>query len=203
MKEIFEDIIKNNRWSKHPCGPGSTLKYTKNLRLNLGKFLEKHNITSIVDVPCGDYSWMNVTSLPSVTKYIGGDIVEFLLEDNKKKYPKICFQKLDLTCDQLPDVDLLFCRDCLLHLSFKDIDKVFKNISQSNIKYILLSNWYEDAENIKDIQTGDARYLNFLDAPFNFTTPIDCIVDFIDGFPHRKMLLWDKKVINNYIKGKE
>jgi len=203
MKEIFEDIIKNNRWKKHPCGPGSTFVYTENLRLNLGKFLEKHNITSMVDAPCGDYSWMHVTSLPSITTYIGGDIVDFLLDDNKNKYPDICFQKLDLTCDQLPDVDLLFCRDCLLHLSFEDINKVFKNISRSNIKYILLSNWYEDAENVRDIQTGNARYLNFLEAPFNFKNPIDSIVDFVDGFPRRKMLLWPKEIIDNYIKGKE
>ena len=39
MKEIFEDIVKHNRWKKHPCGPGSTFGYTENLRLNLGKFL--------------------------------------------------------------------------------------------------------------------------------------------------------------------
>jgi hypothetical protein len=203
MKEIFEDIIRHNRWKKHPCGPGSTFAYTENLRLNLGKFLEKHNITSMVDAPCGDYSWMNVTKLPSIEKYIGGDIVEFLLNNNQKKYPEIYFQKLDLTCDQLPDVDLLFCRDCLLHLSFEDIDKVFKNISQNNVKYILLSNWYEDAENTRDIQTGNARYINFLESPFNFTNPIDSIIDFVDGFPHRKMVLWPKEVIDNYVKGKE
>lgn len=203
MKEIFEDIVKHSRWKKHPCGPGSTFGYTENLRSNLGKFLEKHNITSMIDAPCGDYSWMSVTELPSIQEYIGGDIVEFLIKSNQEKYPNHIFKQIDLTQDTLPDVDLLFCRDCLLHLSFKDIDSVFKNISRSNIKYVLLSNWYEDAENGRDIQTGEARYINFLESPFNFAQPIDSITDFVDGFPRRHMLLWSKEVIDNYIKGKQ
>lgn len=202
MKEIFENIIKNKKWKVHPCGPGSTLEYTTNLRLQLGKILEKHNITSMLDAPCGDYSWMSVTDLPSITTYIGGDIAEFLIKENSEKYPNINFKIIDLTTDDLPDVDLLFCRDCLLHLSFADIHKVFNKISQSNIKYILLSNFLEDIENYKDIETGKARYINFLEAPFNFEKPIDSIVDYVDGFPKREMMLWPKSVIDNYISGK-
>jgi hypothetical protein len=201
MKEIFEDIIKNNKWKKHPCGPGSTLRYTENLRITLGPFLEKHNIQSMLDAPCGDYSWMSVTSLPSVKKYIGGDIAEFLIKKNQQKYPAIQFINFDLTMNQLPDVDLLFCRDCLLHLDFDNIKKIFENISRSNVKFVLLSNWYEDAENSRDIQPGESRYLNFLENPFNFAPPIDSIVDYIEGFPRREMLLWPKSVIDNYSKG--
>lgn len=201
MKEIFEDIIKNNRWKKHPCGPGSTLSYTEGLRETLGSFLEKNHINSMLDAPCGDYSWMSRTNLPSIKKYIGGDIAEFLIEQNKEKYPEISFKVLDISRDKLPDVELLFCRDCLLHLSFLDIDRVFKNIASSNIKYILLSNWYEDAENDRDISTGSWRYINFLSPPFNFPDPIDSIVDFVEGFPRRNMLLWPTQVIHNYVKG--
>lgn len=202
MKEIFEDIIKNNRWRRHPCGPGSTFEYTENLRLNLGNFLEKYKIESMIDAPCGDYSWMNHTTLPSIKTYIGGDIVDFLIEQNQKKYPTISFKVLDLTLDPLPTVDLLFCRDCLLHLSFENIDKVFKNISQSNVKYVLLSNWFDGAENYKDIHTGQVRCLNFLNAPYNFKNPIDSITDFVPGYPHREMMLWSKDTIDTYIKEK-
>jgi hypothetical protein len=68
---------------------------------------------------------------------------------------------------------------------------------------VLLSNWYEDAENSRDIQTGEARYINFLESPYNFTQPIDSITDFVEGFPRRKMLLWSKEVIDKYVKGKQ
>jgi hypothetical protein len=202
MKEIFEDIVRNKKWKVHPCGPGSTIEYTTNLRSQLGNVLKKHNITSMIDAPCGDYSWMSITDLPSVTTYIGGDIVEFLIKENSQNYPNINFKITDLTTDELPDVDLLFCRDCLLHLNFVDIHKVFNKISQSNIKYIFLSNWFEDAENYKDIETGKARYINFLESPFYFEQPIDTITDYVDGFPKREMMLWPKSVVDNYIKGK-
>lgn len=203
MKEIFENIVRHKKWKKHPCGPGSTIEYTTNLRLHLGTTLEKHNIASMLDVPCGDYSWMSITNLPSITTYIGGDIVEFLINENIQKYPKVNFKTIDLTLDKLPDVDLLFCRDCLLHLSFDNINKVFDNISRSNIKYILMSCWFDDAENYKDIETGNSRYINFLESPFNFEKPVDTITDYVDGFPKREMMLWSKSVIDNYIKGRQ
>jgi hypothetical protein len=202
MKDIFENIIKNKKWKVHPCGPGSTLEYTTNLRSQLGKTLKKHNITSMLDAPCGDYSWMSVTDLPSISAYIGGDIAEFLIKENSENYPNINFKTIDLTTDNLPDVDLLFCRDCLLHLSFEDIDKFFNNVSRSKIKYILTSNWFEDSTNERDINTGDWRYINFLKSPYNFENPLDSIIDYIDGFPRREMLLWPKSVIDNYIKSK-
>jgi len=203
MKEIFEDIIKNNRWTKHPCGPGSTMKYTTNLREKLVPFLQSHNIKSILDLPCGDFSWMNTTGISSTLDYIGADIVEPMIQSNKEKYPGVDFRVLDLTTDPLPSVDLLFCRDCLLHLSFADIDRVFKNISNSKIKYVLMSSWFEDATNERDIVTGKWRYIDFTKSPYNFNTGSPAITDWHQGFPKREMMLWPKLVIDNYIKEKQ
>lgn len=200
MKEVFSDIIKNWRWKKHPCGPGSTLEYTENLRNALPELIKKHKILSILDAPCGDFSWMSTITFNSDINYIGADIVDFMIEENKKKYPEKDFRILDITKDSFPDVDLLICRDCLLHLSNADIIKTFKNISSSNIKYILLSNWYEDFNNLKDIPTGKHRYINFLEEPYFFEPPLDEIIDYIDGFPKRKMVLWKKDTIDNFIR---
>lgn len=202
MKEIFEEIVRHKKWKKSTCGPGSTIGYTENLRKNLKPLLIRHNIKSMFDAPCGDYSWMSLINVHEIVDYIGGDIVDFMILENQKKYPNINFQIFDLTADSMPDVDLLFCRDCLLHLSFEDIDKVFKNISRSNIKYILTSNWFENATNDRDIQTGSWRYINFLEEPFNFGQPLDSIIDYVDGFPKREMLLWPKSVIDTYNKNR-
>ena len=64
MKDIFEDIIKNRRWREVLCGSGSTIHYTKTLRESLVGFLQKHNINSMFDAPCGDYSWMSLVEFP-------------------------------------------------------------------------------------------------------------------------------------------
>lgn len=200
MKEIFEDIVKNWKWKKHPCGPGSTLEYTENLRSQLPTIIKKYNINSMVDIPCGDFSWMSLVDFPIDFKYIGADIVNFLVEENTKKYQDKTFLLLDITKDSIPDADLLFCRDCLLHLSNDDIIKTFYNIFLSNVKYVMISNWIDDFDNFKNIQTGKHRYLNFLKSPYNFSLPIDRIEDYIKGFPKREMILLEKSVIDNFIK---
>jgi hypothetical protein len=200
MENIFEEIIKNKIWDRRSvCGPGSSLKYTEGIRNILPVFLKKYNIQSILDAPCGDYGWMNLVDLEGI-KYIGGDIVGSMIEENQKKYPNVSFIKIDLTVDMLPSCDLLFVRDCLLHLSNSDIKKVFFNICRSDIKYVMMSNWFEDYENFKDIETGNGRFLNFLEDPYNFNSPIDSINDYIDGFPKREMCLWKIAEIKNFVK---
>lgn len=203
MKEIFTNIVLNSRWTQHPCGPGSTMKYTENMRKEIVPLVKRHNIKTMLDLPCGDFSWMSTTNIDKELDYIGADIVEELIAENKNKYPTVNFKVLDLTKDELPKVDLLFCRDCLLHLSFSDIDKAFANIIKSDIKYVLLSNWYEDAKNGTDIKTGSNRYLDFINGPYNFGEGLDSIDDWIPGFPKRKMILWSvEDVIKKYIEQK-
>lgn len=202
MKDVFTDIVLNNRWKKHPCGPGSTMGYTKNLRENLVPFLKSHNIGSMLDLPCGDFSWMSTTNIANTIDYIGADIVEPMIQANKEKYPGVDFRVLDLTSDTLPKVDLLFCRDCLLHLSFNDIDRAFNNIINSGIKYVLMSTWFEDATNDTDINTGKWRYIDFTKSPYYFDSSAASIQDWVQGFPRREMVLWPVDTINRYILNK-
>jgi hypothetical protein len=200
MKDVFANIIEKRKWSTHICGPGSTMSYTEGLRNDLLPFLQKHDISSILDIPCGDFSWMSTTNITEELDYIGADIVDSLITNAKISYPNVDFRVLDLTKDELPQVDLIFCRDCLLHLSLKDVDKAFYNIAKSNIKYILTSNW-ADADNTKDIATGNHRFLNFKASPYSFGSGIDAIKDWVPGFPKREMILWDvDETIRTYVK---
>ena len=70
--------------------------------------------------------------------YIGGDIVPQLIKRNNELFSKkYSFKIIDLTIDNLPKSDVIFCRDCLVHLSFKDIFKALNNIKRSNSKYLI------------------------------------------------------------------
>lgn len=199
MKQIFQDIISKGHWnaSKTVCGNGSTITYTDNLRQQLPDLLRKHNISSMFDAPCGDYTWMSQVQLPENVKYTGGDIVDFLIEQNLDKYPGVDFCVFDITQDALPDVDLLFCRDCLIHFSHSDIRLVLDNIARSNIKYVMMTSYSQS--NNEDIQTGGFRGVNFNHAPYNFETCLDSIKDWIPGYAERHMCLWPIETVTKFL----
>ena len=71
----------------------------------------------MLDVPCGDFYWMRL--VPLDVDYTGGDIVSDIVARNQAQYgdERRRFLRLDLLQDPLPAADLIFCRDCLVHLS--------------------------------------------------------------------------------------
>jgi len=196
MKNIFEDIIRNRRWSEVTCGSGSTLKNTQPVREQLVPLLEKYNITSMADIPCGDFSWMSQVNFPENFRYVGGDIVGFMVEENRRRHPGVEFLEFDLVQDLIPDVDLLFCRDCLFHFSLQDIRRALVNICRSNIKYVMFTSYYDGANH--DIVTGAFRPLDFTSAPFNFPKPIDFVHEAITN-ETRRICLWSIDTIKDYV----
>lgn len=72
--------------------------------------------------------------------------------------------------DPLPQNDLIIVRDCLVHLSYKDIYNAIKNIKSSGSKYLLTTTFTNHDLN-HDIVTGDWRAIN-LQKPFNFSSPL-------------------------------
>jgi len=191
MKEIFTEIIQTRRWQEVPCGSGSTLRYTQLLRETLPDFLIRHNINSMLDAPCGDFSWMSLVEFPENFVYQGGDIVEFMIKDNQYRYPKVDFKVFDLTQDRFPDVDMLFCRDCLFHLCEDDIKKVFDNLMSSSVKYIMTTSYLPSHCANHNIQTGDFRPIDLEQAPFNLPSPVDALDDGVPGEVIRRLCLWN------------
>jgi hypothetical protein len=146
----------------------------------------------MLDAPCGDFSWMNLVNFQKGFKYIGGDIVNFMVKENQSKYPDREFRVFDLTSNALPDVDLLFCRDCLFHLSEDDIKKVFDNVLFSSVKYIMTTSYIESTGySNQNIQTGAFRPINLEKEPFNLPAPIDALDDGIAGQIGRRLCLWN------------
>lgn len=176
-KEVFTNIKDSNHWSsvESVSGDGSELNVTIDLRKGLEEIIKEKKIKSILDIPCGDFNWMKEVDLQSVS-YIGGDIVSSLILKNKEQFSanKITFKELDLITDKLPQVDLIFCRDCLVHLSYKDVYKALKNIKSSKSKYVLLTSFIKTDKN-KDILTGEWRKLNLEVSPFFLGKPLDII----------------------------
>lgn len=199
MKDIFTTIIEKHLWCDVLCGSGSTIEHTKLLRDQLPGLVEKYNIKSFLDAPCGDHSWMSLVDFNRSMTYIGADIVDSMIENNRKTYPNKNFRVIDISKDPIPSVDLVFIRDCLIHLSHADIWRVLENLSKSDVKYVMMTSYKTPVPN-RDISTGDFRPLNMRTNPFNLPEPLESLED---GFPDRvirTMGLWTQQQINDAIK---
>ena len=166
IKKIFTEIYEKNLWTSKESnsGLGSELKSTEVIRQEIPEVIKKFNIKSVLDIPCGDFNWMNHIDLTDVN-YIGADIVESLIENNKKKFDGVNFQVLDITQDTLPKVDLIFARDILGHFTYENINKSIKNIINSGSKYLLTTSFTKWHYNV-DIKDGEWRPINLMIPPF-------------------------------------
>jgi hypothetical protein len=177
MEEVFSEAYQKNTWGdpESRSGRGSNIRSTATLRAVLPSLLRELDTRTMLDIPCGDFHWMKEVDL-SINRYIGGDIVKELVESNIQKFGNATreFLVLDITKDTLPQVDLIFCRDCLVHFSNEDVFRGIKNIKDSKSKY-LLTTTFTQRETNEDIVTGWWRPLNLQKAPFNFPEPIKVI----------------------------
>jgi 2-polyprenyl-3-methyl-5-hydroxy-6-metoxy-1,4-benzoquinol methylase len=168
LKKVFTEIYESNSWtsSESRSGLGSELISTETIRKELPEVFKKFNIKSVLDIPCGDFNWMNNVDLKEV-HYIGADIVENMIEDNKNNFKDYEFKVLDITEDDLPEVDLIFARDILGHFDYENIEKTIKNILRSGSKYLLTTSFTKWEYNV-DIKNGDWRPINLMLKPFLF-----------------------------------
>jgi SAM-dependent methyltransferase len=170
---VFTDIYKLNHWNSQESksGEGSTIEATTMIRKQLPLIIEKYAIRSMLDVPCGDYNWMKMVE--KTCSYIGGDIIVDMIENNQKLYTSdsVQFRQIDITKDILPIVDLIFCKDCLQHLSYANVHKALRNFKNSGSKYLLVTSYSKTWIN-HDIVDGDYRPLNLRRHPFYLPKPI-------------------------------
>jgi hypothetical protein len=115
-----------------------------------------------------------------------------LIEKNRQQHPTVDFRVFDISQDAFPEVDLLFCRDCLIHFSHADIRRVFENIARSNIKYVLMSSYPK--LNNTDIQTGGFRGINFNKDPYDASKGEEDLIGFFGRFTDNIALYLGKRV---------
>jgi SAM-dependent methyltransferase len=177
MESIFTKLYTDNSWGDEESvsGPGSNLARTAKIRQELPELLKKLSVELLLDAPCGDFNWMKATDL-GVERYVGVDVVPDLIARNQQLYGDGTrqFRVLDITTDQVPEVDLILCRDCFIHFSYRHINAAIQNFKRSNSKY-LITNTYLDWRKNEDISTGGFRRLNLQISPFSFPQPLALI----------------------------
>lgn len=196
IKKVFTDIYHRRGFggTESYSGEGSNVERTAHLRKELAQLFRDLNVKTLLDIPCGDFNWMCEMDLTGIY-YMGADIVEELIQGNRRQY-KESFRVMDIMVATLPKVDLILCRDCLVHLSLDDIFKALENVCRSKSGLLLTTTFPARDKNI-DIITGQWRTLNLEIPPFNLPQPLwvideRCPVVDPDGmtYPDKSLGLW-------------
>jgi SAM-dependent methyltransferase len=174
MEHAFRHAYRHNVWGdpESVSGPGSGLLRTEAFRDQIADLLSDLGAKSLLDAGCGDFNWMRAVGLP-VERYVGIDIVPELIREVGQRYTdgQRTFIHADIVRDDLDRVDVILCRDCLVHFSFADGLAAVRNFKRSGSRYLLTTSFIAFAEN-SDIETGGGwRRLNLERPPFDFPSP--------------------------------
>lgn len=191
----FEEIYKNNFWNNRESlsGDGSTVEINKYRNLFLSEFINENNIQEAYDI-CGDCNWQyGFVEKVKVEnfKYFGFDISKIALEKAKEKNKgntlNFYNEPVDL-CNHIlkctnPSRSLIIVKEVIQHLPLDLGIKMLKNIKESGIKYIAITNHdcniFNVKYNINISKCGEFYPNNMFLKPFNFINPIKDISDLI------------------------
>lgn len=174
---VFTRIYTKRRWKgESASGAGSSLEQTQAVREALPGLLRELEVSSLLDIPCGDLHWIKEVDLGK-TDYIGADIVRPLIERNRQLFNGSGrrFETANLIADPLPAADAVLCRDCLVHLSHKDVLAALRNIKKSGARWLITTTYTSNNRQNVDILTGQWRAINLQLPPFNLPEPAKLI----------------------------
>ncbi len=198
-ESVFAAVYRHNLWGnpESRSGWGSTLtgaNGTEAIRTGIEEIIKQLEVSSIVDVPCGDLNWLRSVDLGDA-EYLGVDVVPDLIEHNRETYgtDRMRFACEDLTVWVPPAVDLVIVRDLLIHLTNEQALAALANVVASGARLLLVSNYAKVRRNA-DTFTGGLRLHNLLREPFTrfeFAAAVRRRLPDGDGNQGRQMLLCD------------
>ena len=202
-KKIFTSIYKSNHWSNDHkflsnefvsvSGPGSNINTEQFFSLvkNFTQIITDYDIKSLLDMPCGDFLWIHKIIKDKNIDYLGIDIVEELIEENKTRYKNKNFNFENhniLNFSTKKHFDLILIRDLFIHVKNPNILQIIQNVKQMNFRYVALNSYNNETN--KDVIEGQHRKVNLLIEPFNLKQPI---YSFRDHEEDKFVFIYDKK----------
>lgn len=173
-ERIFTEIYDTGYWGRNSegkgfSGPGSTVENAAPYVSFLENFIYANDVKSVVDVGCGDWTFSQHIRWGDV-QYTGYDIVKSVIEANQLKFasPTIKFLHGNAIDIELPEADLLICKDVLMHLTNEDIALFLKQLGK--YRHCLITNnidRYTWSSDNRPIETGRFRPLDLTKPPFN------------------------------------
>ena len=178
MQEKFEEIYRTNQWGSVAdnggSGDGSNSAATQYTMSCIRAVVNKYELTSMADAPCGGMHWMPTLlrdlrgDFPDFS-FLGVDIVRSVIEANQAKFINetwMQFHVLDFTQTAIPDdVQLILCRDALQHLPLEKAIDALEMFSKSRARFLLVGSYSTNTN--QRIDAGDYYDINLTLEPFS------------------------------------
>jgi 2-polyprenyl-3-methyl-5-hydroxy-6-metoxy-1,4-benzoquinol methylase len=171
IENTFNTIYKEALWGRNSegegfSGSGSNVENCSLYSKFIEDFIQQNNIESVLDVGCGDWTFSQYMNW-GAARYTGIDIVRSVIEKNQIKFskPKINFFHWDDNFTDLPEADLMICKDVLQHLPIESIQLLLKQVGK--YKYCLITNDINTYGTNQPIKAGDYRDIDLKQAPFH------------------------------------
>lgn len=175
-------------------GVGSKMGFqTFNSLLLLAKLIRAQNITTMLDVPCGDANWIfEARETDALEMYVGIDLAKSVINLNRERFAHHAnkqFHVWDLGKCPIPQLatsdgstkpfDLIHVRDVLQHMTLAQGGAAAHNLLKSGAKFIVATTYHRGKNTGVETDTErrkGAFFLNDLSkAPYNFPAPISCV----------------------------
>lgn len=188
-KDRFTQIYKEHHWdvgSGRGSKPQNAIEYIALLQT----YYNDPSYRSYVDLGCGDWQIMEHINIPSNKQYLGYDIVETVIAENRQKHTKtnVSFEVIE-NFDDIKPADLLIVKDVLQHWSIADVQQ-FINVVLPRFKAALITNCISAAAPInQDIITGRYTAIDLAQPPYNMQT-LQTIMDYSKGGDFKRVYLW-------------
>jgi hypothetical protein len=202
-QQLFEQIWLTNEWysNESKSGRGSTLNYTKNLRKSLPDIIQKFDVKTLLDAPCGDFNWMQHVNFPKGTKYIGIDIVPEMMVTLQQKFGNDLrsFRHGDIISAPMPSADMWLSRHFFMHLPDEIVVELLIKFKHGSICY-LLTTTFNFAQKNRKINMGGFRYINLRKPPFCLPRPLLEIDDFVvgRGYAPHILAVWSREQLDGW-----
>ena len=179
MQEKFENIYRTNQWGSVAdnggSGDGSNSAATQYTMSCIRAVVNKYELTSMADAPCGGMHWMPTLlrdlrgDFPDF-RFFGVDIVRSVIEANQAKFVNetwMQFNVLDFTQTSVPDdVQLILCRDALQHLPLEKAIDALELFAKSKARFLLVGSYFGADNTNRQIDAGDYYDINLTLEPF-------------------------------------
>jgi hypothetical protein len=186
--EIFATIYRKKLWGGRlsfgaHSGNGSRNKAVVSPYVSLVRnFLMSLDRPSVVDLGCGDFH-VGSQLVDCAGDFIGCDVVDFIVEQNRRRFPSVEFKVVNAIDDNLPEGEVVLVRQVLQHLSNAQVAKIVPKLSQ--YKYAVITEHVPGFAGFVpnlDMQTGPDQRASFgsgvvlTEPPFNLKSKRDDVL---------------------------